>query len=324
MKRRGLKLGAWVLVVIAAAVPGIARADGDAIAKAQARFDEGMVLMRAGKAAAACPKLEESQKLDPGMGTEFRLAECYEATDRLASAWTLFSKVADEAKLAGKGDRAAVAITRAANLAPKLSMLTVVVSKEAASVPGLVITRDDAVFPSSEWGVKEPINPGEHRFRAKAPGKFGWETVIAMVHGATMELAIPVLGATPPAPPAPPVPKEEGAPLRPARIAAIAAAGVGLIGVGVGSAFGLSAKSQWSKAQDEESKNRSQAHADQQDASRSAAASTASFIIGGAAIAAAGVLWFIPPAQKPSSNKGLWVVPAAGQGTAGAVVSGRF
>ena len=53
----------------------------------------------------ACEKLAKSQSLDPGMGTQYRLAECYEKLGRLASAYEQYTAVADAAKAAKKADR---------------------------------------------------------------------------------------------------------------------------------------------------------------------------------------------------------------------------
>src|SRR5262249_24412526 len=50
-------------------------------------FKEAEVLARAGRYAEACPKLEESERLDPGIGTQFNLADCYERTGRVAHAY---------------------------------------------------------------------------------------------------------------------------------------------------------------------------------------------------------------------------------------------
>src|SRR4051794_17555175 len=71
-------------------------------AAAQVLFDDAMQLVKKGKATEACPKLEESQRLDPAMATQFRLAECYQQTGRIASAWSVFIEVADSAKQAGR------------------------------------------------------------------------------------------------------------------------------------------------------------------------------------------------------------------------------
>jgi len=91
-----------------------ARADASPVDKAAAQtlFDEGRRLMAAGKLADACPKLAESQKLDPGVGTQFHLSDCYERFGQTASAWAGFLEVAAAAKSAGQNDREKVARDR--------------------------------------------------------------------------------------------------------------------------------------------------------------------------------------------------------------------
>ena len=80
MVRRRRPLAALMIALAAFATTSTpARADPATVARAQALFDEALALMKAGKYAEACPKLEESDQLDPGMGTEYRLAECYES-----------------------------------------------------------------------------------------------------------------------------------------------------------------------------------------------------------------------------------------------------
>ena len=64
------------LALVAAGRPALAQSTSEKAA--QQAFDEGMKLLDQGKTADACPKLEESQRLDPAMGTQFRLAECWE------------------------------------------------------------------------------------------------------------------------------------------------------------------------------------------------------------------------------------------------------
>src|SRR4051812_10257047 len=59
-----------------------------------ALFDEARRLMADGKFAEACPKLEESQRMDPGIGILFNLGDCYEHLGRTASAWISFRDVA--------------------------------------------------------------------------------------------------------------------------------------------------------------------------------------------------------------------------------------
>jgi hypothetical protein len=106
MPVRRAALGA-ALALVAVLMSGDASADVSPADSAAARslFDEARALLQAGKAAEACPKLEESQRLDPGMGTMFNLAECYERVGKTASAWTMFLQVASRARAASQADR---------------------------------------------------------------------------------------------------------------------------------------------------------------------------------------------------------------------------
>ena len=105
-----------VASVTSVGVPSLARADSSLADKAAAQslFDEGRKLMTEGKFAQACPKLAESQKLDPGVGTQFNLADCYERLGQTASAWAGFLEAASTAKSMGQGEREKVARERAA------------------------------------------------------------------------------------------------------------------------------------------------------------------------------------------------------------------
>src|SRR4051812_8772615 len=64
-----------------------ARAEPSSSAFAEALFREGKHLLSAGKLDEACPKLEESQRLDPKPGTLINLAYCHERQGRAATAW---------------------------------------------------------------------------------------------------------------------------------------------------------------------------------------------------------------------------------------------
>src|SRR5262245_18728599 len=77
--------GAVILFVMGLHIS--ARADDSAAA--QALFDQGRKLMESERWAEACPKLEESQRLDPAGGTLLHLALCREHEGRIATAWVL-------------------------------------------------------------------------------------------------------------------------------------------------------------------------------------------------------------------------------------------
>src|SRR5260221_714184 len=89
-------LGVALALALGAATPR-ARADGGPTEPAKALFEEAIKLLDAGRTAEACPKLEESKQLDPRVGTEFELADCYERMGRTASAWSGFVALAGRA-----------------------------------------------------------------------------------------------------------------------------------------------------------------------------------------------------------------------------------
>ncbi|XXY50648.1 hypothetical protein WME91_05840 [Sorangium sp. So ce269] len=172
-----------------------ARAD---TAAAQALFDAARQLMAQGKYADACPKLEESQRLDPGIGTQFNLAACYEQLGRTASAWSTFLDVAGAAKAAGQLEREKVARQRATALEPKLIRLTITAPADAPA--DLQVKRDGALVGRAQWGTPVPVDPGKHTIEASAAGRAPFARTVDLARaGATETVAIPPLPAGAPA-----------------------------------------------------------------------------------------------------------------------------
>lgn len=171
--RRALGSGAlfWLLSSVA---PGAGAQENAQALAARALFDEARRLMSAGEFASACPKLEESQRLRAGIGTQFNLAECYEKLGRHASAWSLYLRVAADTKALGQPEREQVARERARALEPRVASLVLQV---AAPVAGLELTLDGDVLGPAVWGVATPIDPGEHAVVARARGYAPWQGV---------------------------------------------------------------------------------------------------------------------------------------------------
>src|SRR3954466_12003082 len=67
-------------------------------AAAEALFEEGVNLSERGAYAQACEKFEASEALAVAVGTLLRLGDCYEKTQRLASAWSRFREAASLAQ----------------------------------------------------------------------------------------------------------------------------------------------------------------------------------------------------------------------------------
>jgi serine/threonine-protein kinase len=148
-------------------------------ALATALFEQGRALMTAGRTAEACPKLEESHRLDPSGGTILNLALCNEQQGLLARSWSEYHEAIAFAVRDGRGDRAQVAEAHAHALEPRLSKLTVVVS-EGARVDGLRVERDGRELGQASWSTAMPVDGGEHIVRATAPGKAPFSTTLVV------------------------------------------------------------------------------------------------------------------------------------------------
>ncbi|MBI5535939.1 MAG: hypothetical protein HY898_24680, partial [Deltaproteobacteria bacterium] len=285
---------AWIAVVLGAAHDAGAEVSAQDRAAARAMFDEGRALARDGKHAQACPKFEESNRIDPGIGAAFNLADCYENIGRTASAWSTFLETASMARTAGQPDREKIARDRAEALAPRLVRLMLSVPK-SSDLAGLELKRDGTAVGKPMWGQPVPVDPGKHRVEASAPGHEPWATSVdASDAGKTITVEIPPLskaaaGATPTASSTSPPPASGGT----QRTVAVVAAGVGIVGLAAGSLFGLKARSKWNDAQGHcEGRLCDDAGVSMvSDAKSAATLSTLGFAVGLAGVAGATVLW---------------------------------
>jgi tetratricopeptide (TPR) repeat protein len=170
---RALLASAAVAVVVS--MPAIACADDAALA--EALFREGKALLDDGDYEQACPKLEESQRLDPGTGTLWHLARCYEDTNRLASAWSRYLELAALARKNGEAKKQKAAQKAADRIEPNLPTLTIAVA-EGDRIDGLAITIDGRELGPGAWGTAAPIDAGSHEVEVTAQGHAPWTTSI--------------------------------------------------------------------------------------------------------------------------------------------------
>lgn len=297
------------LALASMTAPGLAAADEPTPADrtlARTLFEEGRALLKDGKFAEACPKLEESERLAPGMGTLFNLADCFENLGRTASSWAAFSEVADLAKRAGQTDRETVARERAAALKPKLVYWKLHLA--GAAPTGLTLRIDDRAVSNAVLDAELPVDPGLHRVKVMAPGKVEHETEVRIETTTPMTpVELPALLDAPQEPaPLAPAPKVEPPPEPPVvpeaertwqKPTALVAGGVALVALGVGTAFGLKASSQWSDAKATCNGNvcDKAGYAGWQDSRSSATVSTVFFTTGAVVATAAVVLWLTAP-----------------------------
>jgi hypothetical protein len=188
-----------LFAVVAAVTLAAAPARAADVATAEVLFDDARKLIGQGRWAEACPKLEESQRLAPAIGTEFNLADCWEHIGRLASAWAAFLEVAERTHARAEAERERAARARAADLEPKLGRLVVRVGLDARR-DGLEVRRDGELVRDSLWGVAVPVDQGDHRVEARAPGMAAWSSLLHVADGERAGIEVPRLtpAANPP------------------------------------------------------------------------------------------------------------------------------
>lgn len=317
---------------------GDARAQAERAA-AQALFDEAVELRNRNQVPAACAKFEESLRLDPAVGTRFNLADCYERLGRVASAWTYFLEVAAATSMAGQEERAKAARSRAKNLEPRLSRMVIT---PLAKPPGLRITRNGVDVGAAQWGTKVPVDPGAYVITAIAPGKRQWEQRVDVRGPAgVVEVAVPALADAPADAPPPPgpmgpnivvpppmPPPDRGTP--PSTIAGLTIGALGVVGLGVGTAFGLIAldgkndvDSLCPNDRCPSPETEALAATANEDAKTAGNVSTGALIGGGVLLVTGLVVWLAIP-DDPAPATGLHWSPWVGPQGAGLGVSSYF
>ncbi|HRI70299.1 MAG TPA: hypothetical protein PK156_38975 [Polyangium sp.] len=307
----------WIMIATLVGLPQWASAQSATaesaqnVAIAQKLYDDAMQLMAEKKYAEACPKLAESNRLDTGMGTRFYLGDCYENLGRVASAWALFTDVADEAKRTNQAGRESVARQRATQLEVRLPKMTLQVPPSVANVPGVEVRDGDNVVKQPLWGQPLPVDPGKHTIAVRAPGRRTWEKVVDLKEGAAETVVIGELVAMGSS-------RHTGA---------IVLGSVGVASIVVGSVFGIQARSKWQNEVVLKSCNGgvvtqcdledAKVRLEKSGARTDATISTVTFLVGGAALAGAAVLALWPRGKQPegpAKTVQLHFVPVAAGG----------
>jgi hypothetical protein len=340
---RALLAASLVALTLAMASPSFAQQSDAAIATEL--FNAGRDAMWVGDFAAACPKLTESARLDPKVGTLAKLAECEEKLGHLATARGRWQQALNLAR-STSDERAPLVETELARIdriVPKLSL-----ALSGAAPPGLTVRVDDVDLGPGSLGVPLPVDPGKHTVAASAPGKKAWSLVVeTRSDGAVVPVAIPDLApqetpATPTAAPAatsalPPtaLPASEEKPASssssPLRLIGLATAGAGLVAIGVGTAFGVVAKSKLDSSNQPggcggPSGNDcpGSSYKTRNDARSAGNLSTAFFVVGGVLAAGGVTLWLVAPRRDAPRSARIHAAPSLGPGFAGVGLHGTW
>ena len=298
-------------------------------AAAESLFQEARKLIDAKRFSEACPKLVASHKLAPAVGTLLNLADCYERAGQLASAWARFHEAIALAQRLGRPDREKTAKERADKLEPRLIRLTIVSQEKDTEVKLDGKELDPAVL-----GTAVPVDPGKHAIEASAKGKKPFTTTIDVSDRVrTPSVEIPALDVDPEATKASDAknadktaPEEKGGDGSGQRIASYVLMGAGVVGLGVGTVFGLKTSSTWSDAK---------AHCTglecdrtgvqlATDAKNAGTISTIAFVAGGALLAGGAILFFTAPKGSAKSSASRDVRVGVGVGVGSLSMQGSF
>jgi len=205
----------------------------------------------------------------------------------------------------------------ASALAVRVSNLTIRVPPELLELPGFRVLRDGVELERASFGLSLPTDGGSHSFVASAPGRVSWTSTVTLApEGDQKTLVLPVLDLAQPASTTKPnaaavVSPVQQAAAQPApsvalkRVSLAFAAG-SVVGLGLGTAFALAAKS------DKDASN-ADGHCDntgcdprgielRNDALSAARVSTWTFIASGA-LAAASITLYLEAVRGPSDQQ---------------------
>ncbi|HXK17055.1 MAG TPA: hypothetical protein VNG33_04605 [Polyangiaceae bacterium] len=342
------------LASLSVAPAAVAQASAGARSAATELFDTAQRLEKGGKYAEACPKYQESYRLDPQLGALLHASDCLEKNNQVASAYASWREAAELAAQRSD-DRASIAQEHVTALEPRVSRLTVEVPR-AAQLPGLKVTSDGLLLAASSFGVAIPVDGGEHDIEATAPGYRTWHhRVIVSRERANERVQVPALesdpnaaaetpadGAARPASPSsapsastdalrPAPPRDSGSGSAQAPIGYVLG-GLGVVGVGVGTAFLMKRNG---KAEDSNNicptrlncptGSAAQADALNSEARSAQTVSMIAFIAGGVALSTGIVLVLSAPRSDSLGGRAsLQVLPALGPGSGGLLAQGRF
>jgi hypothetical protein len=248
--------------------PGVASAEEDSAtetAAARGLAVDGLKLAQVGKCDEAIPKLERAEKLHHSAIVLSRLGECQVNLGRLVEGTEMLRKVLREPLPASPSPALSKAYERAQTVLdsakPKIAAITISLSVPVGAE--LRLTVDGLVVASALVDSELPADPGEHLVEASAPGflKASAKVSLAAADKKTITLRLeadpsapaavspnlnqdpstsstsqPTQGSIPASISAAP---PEAPPHAPSRAAAYVAWGAGVLGVGVGTAFGL-------------------------------------------------------------------------------------
>jgi serine/threonine-protein kinase len=305
----------------------------DTASDADALFNEARKLSGKGDHAGACSKFEESRRLLNGLGVTMYLADCMQKIGRPTRALELFREAQQMAK-ERRDKREKLAHERIEALEKSVPKLQIKIEEPTGDLE--VFLGERRLEPAE---LEQPIrlDPGNYTVIAKAPGKGDFSGEVELSSGQTATLEIPALGASAQSSggstatssgavtPEQDAPQPDTAGMGSRRTLALALGAAGVVGVGLGTVFGLQAKSKLDES--------NEGHCDandacdstgldlRSDAQSAALLSTISFGAGVALLGAGAFFWFTGQESSPTAIR---IAPEFAPGHAGFRLQKRF
>jgi hypothetical protein len=318
-------------------LPALASAQ-DKESDAERLFREGQKLMEERRFGEACPKFEAAYKKDLQLGTLLNLAYCHKEQGATWLSWIEFKEAELKAIELKRTDRRDFARQRLTELE---KLLARVVVEPQSKVELTEVLIEDRRVPEAEKNAPFAAEIGQRKFTFRAKGKKQATLLVNVLKGdKAMKVSVPEMEDAPKDAPvettAPP--SNDTSPALPAkdkkgpenqRVLALVAGGVGVIGLGIGTIFGIQT---FGNECTKTTKNPPCTEDEESKGNTSGMISNIGFAVGIVGLAAGAYLWFtapkatttmgnrLPPQQSARSQ--LRVVPELGAGWAS--VRGTF
>lgn len=257
-----IRVGVGVLATFPFAQVAVGQTDdGAPTAQTRSRFAEASRLLKADKPAVACPMLEEIVTSAPQYtAAKWSLADCYARTGKLVSALRLYTILEQEATDQGQDTPRRQAAEKRASIEPRISHLRIVVPETVKDAKDLTILNDGERLYPQQWGIAIPVDRGAHTIEARFPGETPWKRVVDVWQeqasvDVNVEIPLPYRSEKPKKSPestnTPLAPMQSRTPSNsPVRetwgtrqTIGLASVGIGVMGLGLGIAFGAAALS---------------------------------------------------------------------------------
>jgi hypothetical protein len=168
------------VAVVAAPLPAIADEAAD-LAKAKELFSKARDLYKAENYSEACPLFEESEKLEPALGTELNLALCWAKVGKLLDAARMFDIVLGKTTAPSEAQRHQIAEDGARDVAARIAKVQI--DRGPLSINARIQLDGVELLDTS---APIPVDPGEH----KVTGQGAKSVTFTATEGQVMQITL--------------------------------------------------------------------------------------------------------------------------------------